>query len=792
MQRIALLTVSLLLTAFISSAQTNISGKINLKNGLPAANVNLELKELKLFSISDSAGEFLFSNINNGSYHILASSAGLQSQNIRVKVLNNEIFMEKLVLAEQVNDLEVVILTSNRGLNKQALTVGKLPINPMDLPQSMTVLGQTVIRDQQTQRLSDIIKNVNGVYLAGTRASTQETFYARGYNFSSNNMFKNGSRVNSGTLPEVSSLEKVEILKGSAAILYGNVAPGGIINMVTKQPKFKQGAEISLRTGSYGLIKPSIDVYGPISHKMAFRVNGTYEKADSYRDGVQSERFYINPSLLFKFSKRTELLVQGDYLDTEFTPDFGIGSLADTAIPKVPRSQFVGTAWQYNKAKQSTATAVLKHKINEHWSINTTAAYQLFDRDYYGVERIQAKANGDWTRPLGRILTREDYLIGNIDLIGKLKTGKIAHTLLAGVDADRYQTQAFTFDVTGKTYDTINIINLNKFIARTNIPAATKLTKTQTPVNRFGAYIQDLIHLSEKFKLLAGVRWSMQNAEAVSTNYIAKDSVGKGAKLNTDAFSPKLGLVYKPSKNLSAFASYSNSFTVNSGTDVFGNALPASLIDQFELGVKNELFDGKLSANLTLYRIVNNNLAQTAMFAADGVTINNNTALKELAGQTTSDGVEIDIASNPLRGLNILAGYSYNNMRYTKTRQAKGNYIEGERLVNTPAHTANTSIFYTFQHGSLKGLKIGAGGFYVGERFGGWNNTQQQAQAFSRLIAVDGFTTVDLSAGYTFKKVSLMAKVSNLFNKYNYYVHENYSVNPIAPRQFISTIAIKL
>lgn len=794
MRRKTLLTAAILCMAFISTAQTTISGKITLRDGTPAANVSLELKELRLFSTSDSTGEFVFTNIHNGTYHLLASSAGLQAQRIKVRVVNNETFMEKLVLAEQVNDLEVVILSARKSLNKLPVSAGKVAINPMDLPQSITVVGQAVIREQQTQRLSDIIKNVNGVYLAGTRASTQEAFYARGYNFSNNNMFKNGTRVNSGALPEVSSLEKVEVLKGSAAILYGNVAPGGIINMVTKQPKFKNGGEISFRTGSYGLIKPSIDVYGPISQKVAFRVNGTYEKADSYRDGVQSERLYINPSLLFKFSKRTELLVQGDHLDTEFTPDFGIGSLADTAIPDVPRSQFVGTNWQYNKAKQTTATAVLKHQLNDRWSINTTAAYQLFDRDYYGVERIQAKADGKWARPLGKIMTQENYFIGNIDLVGKFKTGKIAHTLLAGVDADRYETEAYTFDVTGKTYDTLNILDLQRYVTRNDIPVANRVTKTNTPINRFGAYIQDLLSLSDKFKLLAGVRWSMQKAAAVTTTYFVKDSVGKGLKSQADAFSPKIGLVYQPSKNTSAFVSYTNSFAVNSGTDIYFNALPASLIDQYEIGIKNELFQGKLSANLTVYRILNNNLAQTAQFAADG-TVNNNTALKELAGQTTSDGIEIDLASQPVNGLNILAGYSYNNMRYTKTKKAIGNYVEGERLVNTPAHTANTSVFYTFKDGKLKGLRFGAGGFYVGKRFGGWNNVQPKEglpQPRSRLIPVNAFTTVDISAGYTFKKFSFIAKVSNLLNEYNYYVHENYSVNPIAPRQFISTISVKL
>ena len=112
-------------------------------------------------------------------------------------------------------------------------------------------------------------------------------------------MFKNGSRVNSGAMPEVSSLESVEILKGSAAILYGNVAPGGILNMITKKPKFDFGGEVSLRAGSYNLIKPAIDIYGPLSNKIAYRVNGTFESADSYRDQVSSKRYYINPSLLF-------------------------------------------------------------------------------------------------------------------------------------------------------------------------------------------------------------------------------------------------------------------------------------------------------------------------------------------------------------------------------------------------------------------------------------------------------------------------------------------------------------
>lgn len=790
MYKSSILTLVTILWTLTAMAQNHISGKIITKDGAPAANVNVELQGSKKYTVSDDKGFFSIIDINDGTYNLQVSFTGLQTQTKKITLPNEALAAVNFTLVENASELEEVLINSRKSLNNQQLAVGKLPINPLDLPQSVTVIGQSVIRDQQSQRISDIVKNVNGVYLSTTRASTQESFSARGYSFSSNNMFKNGSRVNTGTMPEVSSLEKVEILKGSAAILYGNVSPGGIINMVTKQPKFNFGGEITLRAGSFGLIKPTVDIYGPLSDRVAFRLNGTYENTNSYRDVVTSERFYFNPSLLFKVGKHTTLLVQGDYLQHEFTPDFGIGSLNNTVVADVPRSQFMGTPWQYNIAKQTTAGATLKHQLNSKWSLVANTSYQLYKRDYYSTERIQADAIGDWKRPLNKIQSQEDYIIGNIDLVGKFNTGKMEHTLLAGVDADRYYTTNYTFN-NPTSYDTINILDPTKFTRRTDIPPASRVTRVQTPINRFGAYAQDLISLSAKFKLLVGIRWSMQDAKSATTSYLLKDSTAKGASNKANAFSPRLGLVYRPAKNMSAFASYANSFSLNTGTDVFGNAVEPSIIDQFELGLKNDFLNGKLSVNLTLYRIINNNLAQTAQFLSDGVTPNNNTALKELTGQTTSDGIELDVSTQPVRGFNILAGYSYNNMRYTDTKEGKGYYVEGERLVNSPAHTANISAFYTIQHGKIKGLKMGAAAYYVGDRLGGWNNMQQQAQNYSRLIPVSGFTTVDISAGYNFKRISVIAKVSNLFNTYNYYVHENYSINPIPPRQIISTISYK-
>lgn len=766
-----------------------IKGKVITSDGQPAAWVTVQIKNSGIITITDEEGYFLFQHVKPGKHVLIISFTGFQAQEQQVQVDDNRTAELNLVFTQTATQLKEVIIEGRRSPNIQPVTVGKVPVSPMDLPQSVQVVGQAIINNQQAQRLSDVIRNVNGVYLSTTRGSVQETFSARGYRFGQDNMYKNGSRVSSGVMPEVSSLERVEVLKGSAAILYGSVAPGGIVNMVTKQPKFEFGGNASVRAGSYGLFKPAVDVYGPVSSGIAARLNGTYETAGSYRDQVHSTRYYINPSVLFKLNKKTSLLIQGDYLHHEFTPDFGIGSLDNTIIPKLPRSTFQGASWQYNKADQATATATLRNQLSENWHLKLTGSYQLYKRDYYSTERIQANAEGEWIRPLNKINSDDNYYLVQADVTGKIKTGGINHTILAGMDADRYITTSYTFD-NPKTYDTINILDRSKYVQRTDIPPASRVTRVFTPVNRFGTFVQDLISISNQFKVLAGVRWSYQGSSAAQTTFLAKDSVAKGTGKNDQAFSPRLGLVYKPLPYTSIFTSYSNSFSVNSGTDVYGNALSPSIIDQYEIGVKNDLLKGLLSVNLTAYRIVNNNLAQTAQFEADGVTPNNNTALKELVGQTTSDGIELDVTGHPVKGLDILAGYSYNNMRFTKTPATKGSYIEGERLVGTPAHTANGSIFYQFGN-RLRGFKVGASVFYVGKRNAGWNNTYQQAQNYSRLIPVDGFTTVDISAGYSLQNVSLLVKVSNLTNTYNYYVHENYSINPIPPRQIMGTVTYK-
>ena len=524
---------------------------------------------------------------------------------------------------------------------------------------------------------------------------------------------------------------------------------------------------------------------------IAYRFTGSYENSKSFRDNVSKERYYINPSFLFKVSNKTEIILQGDYLKDDWTPDFGSGIIGKEILA-LPRSTYLGANWSTGETKQATVSGLVNHNFNKDWTLNFNTSFQNFDRTSKGTERIQPAANGDWKRPLGQNKNQEQIIAEQLSIQGTFKTGQLKHQLFTGVDLENSFTEANTFSFSPTTYGSGNVFDFENFDQGGAIPNATNTRIVKTDTNRFGIYTQDLISLTEKFKVLAGIRWSWQEA-LVETTDLVKNTITEGQKRKDQAFTPKLGLVYQPTKDMSLFASYSNSFTPNTGTTVDLKAIKPSIIDQYEVGIKKDFWRGILSTNVTVYQITNSNLAQTAEFKADGSS-NTDTSLKILSGETTSKGVEFDIVAKPIEGLNIIAGYSYNDMRYTKTSGLKGSFIEGDRLARTPANTANLSFFYTLPSGALKGVSVGALGNYIGKRVGGWNNQIDASLPngiYDREIPLEGYTTIDASVGYSWKQFSILCRVSNIANVLNYTVHENYSVNPIAPRQVMTSLKYK-
>src|SRR5579872_310389 len=209
-----------------------------------------------------------------------------------------------------------VIVVGTRTPNQKKIDIGKAGIAAMDLPQSVAVVDKSVLDRQQALTVGDALMNVNGIYVMGTTGGVQQEIGGRGYLFNSTNTFKNGMKFNNGVMPDMSGIERMEFLKGSAAILMGNVTAGGVMNIVTRKPSFEHGGQISFRAGSHDFYKPTLDIYGPVSgsSQVAYRVVSSYEKERSFRDYVRGERYYINPSLLIKAGRKVQVLVEGDYL----------------------------------------------------------------------------------------------------------------------------------------------------------------------------------------------------------------------------------------------------------------------------------------------------------------------------------------------------------------------------------------------------------------------------------------------------------------------------------------------
>lgn len=786
----------LVFTSIISSAQEtgSIEGKIISKDGFPLSGISIKLGKKATLSKTDEKGLFYFKNFPIGLHTITIEAEGLKKQTQDIKVNANEKTKVSFTLDEQMETLKEIVIVIKETPNRRKVSAVRSGLKPMDIPQSVQTIDNEIIAQQQSIRLSDVIKNANGVYVGSARGGAQESFWSRGYDMSANNMFKNGFRYNSGSIPEVASLEKVEILKGGSALLYGNVAPGGILNLVTKTPSFKKGGEIAMQTGSNAFYKPSIDLYGPLNKSIAYRFTGSYENAESFRDIVKRERYYINPSFLFNLNTKTQLTIQGDFMNDDWTPDFGT-ILIGKQIFDVPRNNYYGALWSNGNTKTASASALLNHSFNKNWKLNLNSSYQNYNREWKGTERIQiTNPNGTWSRPLGQYKNLEAILGEQLSLQGCFKTGNIKHQTFSGIDFENSIATAHTFVFSPITFDTINVFTFDPNNQTTTEPNSTNTQKVVTTTNRFGIYAQDLISFTNKFKMLIGIRWSWQEAQA-ETHKLTDNpvTVSKGTKLKDQAFSPKIGFIYQPDKNASVFASYSNSFTPNTGTTADLKPIEASIIDQYEVGIKKDFWNGILSTNLTVYQITNSNLAQTSEFRADGITANTDVNIKVLNGEIKSKGIEVDVTAKPFEGLNISAGYSFNDSRFSKTKKVNGANIEGDRLVRTPANTANLSFFYTFPSGTLKGFSIGAIGNYIGNRFGGWNDqyvvnaTTGAVTILDRDFPINGYTTVDISAGYSYKKWSVLCKLSNITNELNYTAHENYSINPIAPRQIMTS-----
>ncbi|MDV3351199.1 TonB-dependent siderophore receptor [Leptothoe sp. LEGE 181152] len=594
-----------------------------------------------------------------------------------------------------------------------ASTATRTNTSLLDTSASIQVIPRQVLEDQQVIRLEEALTNVSGVTTSNSFGNAGENFNIRGFNDAT--VLLDGFRQFGGfgqSLSETTNLERVEVLKGPASILYGEIQPGGVINLVTEQPLSEPLYDIQLQVGNREFFRPQLDFTGPLTAdgRLLYRLNASYRSEDSFRDFDQEfERFFVSPVLSWQISDRTDLTVQFEYVDEESPLDNGLlaigNDVADIPFDRsldepdnVVNNEFVNVGYRF------------EHRFSDNWRLRN--AFRYTDRDLLNIGAIPFdfdETTGLQTRFAGQqAIDTQNYSL-QTNVVGEFATGSVEHTLLFGVDLNRTGDQEVTsldffnpqiidiFDPVFGAFDNIDFDDL---------PLARN---SESQTDRLGIYLQDQIDLTDELIVVAGLRYD--TVERNDTNGITVfDPVESETTQNDDAVTPRVGIVYQPASNISLYGSYSQSFTPSFDTTTTGNPLDPEQGEGFEFGAKAELLDGNLLATLAYFDITRQNVA-----TPDPID-----SLSSVAtGEQRSRGIELDVTGEILPGWNVIASYAYIDAEVTED-----NFIpEGNRTFNTPENSASLWTTYEVQEGDLEGLGVGLGFNFVDQRAGDLDNS---------------------------------------------------------------------
>ena len=616
-----------------------------------------------------------------------------------------------------------------------------------DIPQSIQVIPQEVLEDQQVITLGDALRNVSGA-VRDLQTFNGARFLIRGFDGAS--ILRDGFRQSFGVgdlgFPELANLETIEVLKGPASILGGSLEPGGVINLVSKQPLSEPFYNLEFQVGNRGLISPSLDFSGPLTEdgRLLYRLNALYRTEDSFRDfDTEIERFFIAPTISWQISDRTDLTVQLEYTDDERPADNGLVAIGDE-VANIPFDRVIGELDDMNRDEFLRVAYNFEHRFSDSWRLRNAFSYFRRTRATDAILPFGPLNETTGDLPIAYFTQRFPFEVFDFqtNIVGEFNTGSIEHTVLFGVDLLRDRTRGnnetrlsvfspFVFNVFDPIYGTVPRPNLE------DIPTNALIRRRS---DALGVYFQDQVTLFDNLKLLAGIRYETIEQET-TRNPTDLFPSGSESTLNEDAFTPRVGLVYQPIEEVSLYSSYTTSFVPNTETTVDGEILEPERGEQFEIGARAELLDGRLTANLAFFNITKENVA----------TIDPDNILFSVAsGKQRSRGIELDIAGEILPGWNIITNYAYTDAEITSDN--RGN--EGNRLVGVPKHNFNLWTTYDIQDGPLEGLGFGLGFNYVSERFGDTANS----------FTADGYFLTNAAVSYQRDNWQAALNIRNLFD----------------------------
>ena len=814
------------LTTVFAQQTTEVRGRVTDENKQPLIGVDVVLEGTSIGVSTNEKGFYELRNVPVGKQTIMFSYLGFQTLKIRTDVAPNpsgththlDVQLSEELTALQ--EVEVIGRKESSYKNTNSFIGTKTASALKEVPQSVGYVTKELILDQGATTVNEVVKNISGV----NQNSSYNDFSIRGFratgNRNSGNLL-NGMRAQTSLWKQSSlaNIERVEVIKGPASALFGNAAPGGVINRVTKKPLFENKNSITVGVGSWNTLKTYGDFTGPLNPKktLLYRLNLGYEKTDSFRDLQGSESIIAAPSFSYIPNEKTHINVDFVYQNFNGKIDRGQSVPADGNVYSTPISRSLSAANDFLKENTLNTTIALTHKFSDHISLNAIYLNSSYSEDM--LEHTQANlyykqiGNGanafryaDPNKVMMTANQRKRYFANNsfnTYFNFNFNTGILKHKLLVGYDYFISEQKAGSSSISAQGYlskDKTKVVNTYTTTANvlagsvqtptTNVPVfdlydpiagnaykdISKYIWKQNTLNPYeeyshGIYVQEQIDISI-VKLLIGLRqeWFTETLNKETTKEISRQ---------TSAFIPRVGLVVEASENINLYSTWVKGFqpqgtNIQSDPDRYGGPFDYMKSELYEVGLKTEWFNKRLSATLAIFKITQENSLEQSPKAGK--------ADWRVPVDEESNGFELDVAGQILPNFSVVANYAYTDARIVKLKEEGAIKDLNVQRPSTPRHAANLWTKYIFENGSLKGLGAGIGVSYASERLG-------QVGRRATAASYPDYTLLNAVLYYKVKDVQLQLNVNNVLNR-TYWIsgYDNLRNFPGAPRNINASV----
>lgn len=705
---------------------------------------------------TDRTGRFVFENMQ-GRGSVVVTADRFETVTLDLDERQADV---RIVLPTATVE-EAITVVAPPAVPTRSTTATKTDTPLRDVPQSVTVVTREKIEQQNMQGIADVVRYVPGIGIAQGEGN-RDTPIFRG-NSSTADFFVDGVRDDVQYFRDLYNVERVEALKGPNAMIFGRGGVGGVLNRVTRQADWTPSRELTLQGGSWDDRRVSGDFGQLLGESFSARLTGMFQKSNSYREGARLDRYGVNPTVAFALGANTMLRAGYERFHDERTADRGITSYAGRPVD-TERGTFFGNADLSNsRLDANTLTTSLDHRFSETATLRSRIGYGHYDKFYQNVFPGAVDASGsNVSISAYNNNTQRRNLFSQTDLVVPRRTGRIGHTVLAGLELGRQVTD--NFRQTGYLSSlgaNVTTVMVPLHAPTTSLPVTFRQSASDADnhgIAKIAAvYVQDQVVLSPRLQVIAGLRYDRFTVD------FRNNRTGTSFKSNDGLVSPRLGLVYKPSEPVSLYASYSLSYLPRAGEQLSSLTLTNQSLDpeeyrNYEVGAKWELWE-TLELAAAVYRLDRGNVA-----VPDPL----NPAVSTLVNGQRTEGVELSASGNLTDAWSIVAAYAYQDGTITRSLSATAQ--AGARLAQLPRHSASLWNKYDF----TPSWGVGLGVIYRDAVFTSTDNT----------VTLPAFTRFDAAVFYTFsERLRAQVNVENLLDtEYFAFAHSNTNITPGAPR----------